>query len=91
VDSGNNMGADHGPRGGGYQRFLGDLLMWGGGLEGLGDILQQVAVRISPRAAEQRLLTVSTDEPTSIFWMHTVSHTEWSRHSHACLQPIDRR
>lgn len=35
VDSGNNMGADHGLRGGGDQRFLGDLLMWGSGMEGM--------------------------------------------------------
>jgi hypothetical protein len=35
VDSGNNMGADHGPRGGGDQRFLGDLLVWGSWMEGL--------------------------------------------------------
>ncbi|MDZ4237038.1 MAG: hypothetical protein U1A81_02685, partial [Hydrogenophaga sp.] len=51
-------GADHGPRGGGDQQFLGDLLMRGDGMEGLvGDPLRG-SVPIRPRAAEQQLLPV---------------------------------
>ncbi|MDZ4236817.1 MAG: hypothetical protein U1A81_01535, partial [Hydrogenophaga sp.] len=51
---GNYIGADHGPRGGGDQQFLGDLLMRGDGMEGLvGDPLRG-SVPIRPRAAEQQ-------------------------------------
>jgi len=49
------MGADRGPRGGGYRRFLGDLLMWGSGMEGLVGNPLKGCVPISPRAAVQRV------------------------------------